>query len=336
MKELNSKPAFDGNRISKGDSIYSLGPLPWSEEVLRKAYSHNFLATRKAITEHPGFPVHRDLTALRLSLEIFIDSVSDLIKSIDAFRIESQSREFWTRSARARFEKRELAIRRGVFTAATSAMSVVGHSRKVSNHVEVAGYQERVNATFANNERHRFIQSFRNCLNHQRIIEADRKITWSAAGQRTEFLLNRDALLEYSEWDPLAKAFMDRHPEGIDVEILFKDYRAHVEDFHNWFHAEVQRASEPHLSGYRQYERMLSRFDVRSWWNAILKQIVIGRIDPYKYLNRYLTEFELNEVLLLPMRSQKQVDRIIQILDEYGACDEELRKTIYAAFNVES
>lgn len=335
---MNAKPSFDQNRGSRSDTIYTLGPLPWSEEVLRKAYFHNFLDTRKAIQQHPGFPAHRDLSALRLSLDIFIDSVSDLIESIDAFRIESRSSEFWTRPARGRLKKHELGIRRRVFTAATAGMSVVEHSRKVSAHVQIPAYQNRVNVTFANNERHKFIQCFRNCLNHQQIFKTDWKTTWSAASRRTELLLNHDGLLIVSSgWHSLAKAFISRYPEGIDVEILFRDYRADVEDFHNWFHAEVQRASEPYLSEYREYERMLNRFDMRSWWNLILKQVVMGRkLDPYKYLDRYLTKDELDEVLSLPMRSQKQVDRIIETLDEYGACDDELRKTVYVAFNVES
>jgi hypothetical protein len=192
--------------------------------------------------------------------------------------------------------------------------------------------------TFEKNERHKFIQYFRNCLNHQQIIKSDTKITWSDAGKQTEVLLNHDELLlASSEWPRLARSFIIRHPEGIDVEILFKDYQAQVEDFHNWFHAEVQRASEPYLSEYREYERMLNRFDMRAWWSLSLKQIGVGHgLDAYKYLDRYLTKVELDEVLSLPMRSQKQVDRIIEILDEYGACDDELRKAAYGAFGVAS
>jgi hypothetical protein len=67
----------------------------------------------------------------------------------------------------------------------------------------------------------------------------------------------------------------------------------------------------------------------------LLEQVTMGRLDPFPYLNRYLTQTELDEVLSLPTRSQMQVDRIIEILDEYGACDEELRKKAYKAFGVE-
>lgn len=322
-------------RSDRSRSIYKLGPLPWSEEVLRKAYYKDFIETRKAIQEHPGFLAHRDLSDLGLSLDIFVDSVSDLIDSIEAFRIESRSSEFWTRPARVRFDKRELAIRRGVFAAATSAIALVEHSRKINDRGSMPVYQQRVNETFANNEMHRFIQSFRNCINHQRIIEADWRKNWSITGDRTQFLLKQDILLNYSNWYPLAKAFIGQHPDGIDVEALFEKYRTRVVEFHNWFHGEVKRVSEPDLSEYQKYERILNRFDANAWWNLMLKQAVIGRgLDPYKYLDRYLTKPELDEVLSLPMRSQNQVDRIIEILDEYGACDDELRGAAYVAFGV--
>ncbi len=58
------------------------------------------------------------------------------------------------------------------------------------------------------------------------------------------------------------------------------------------------------------------------------------KIDPYQYLPQYLNENELAEVLSLPMHSKRQVDRIIEIVDEYGCGDDELKQIIYKAFNV--
>ncbi len=336
MTEVNAKSPPDRNRISRDDTTYTLGPLPWSEKVLRKAYFHDLLATRKAITEHPGFAVHRDLVGLRFLLDSLIDSVADLMKSIDAFRIESRSPEFWYRCARGRFEECELAIRRGIYTAVTIAMSLAEHSRKLSRRVQVPGYQERKDATFANDERHRLIQDLRDLLYHERIIEPDLKTTWSLAGERVEVVIKQDTLLMSSDWNPLSKKFIAQHPEGIDVEILLSNYRTQVEDFHNWFQSEVQRASEPNLSQYREYERILNRLDTNAWWNLILKEVVIKRgLNPYKYLDRYFTKVELDEVLSLPMRSKKQVDRIIEMLDDYGACDGKLREVVYKAFGVD-
>lgn len=316
------------------EKTYTLGPLPWSEETLRKAYFKSFTEARTAIKEHPGFIAHCDLDVLQLSLGIFCDSVTELLHAIDSFHNDANSPAFWRRPARQQFRRRELAVQKGVFAAATSALALVDHSRVVSRKVPIPGYQERVGQLFANSEEHQFIQSLRVNISHVRMIEADWQRVHSGAGEHTHFLLRQETLLTCNEWDDLARAFIDRHPDGIDVEVLFKGYRDRVDNFHKWFHCEVARLSEPALSEYRECERTLNRFGARSLWKIILEQVRAGRIDPYQYLDRYLTKTELQGVLALPMRSREQVDRIIELIDEHGACDEELRQKIYTAFDV--
>ena len=140
--------------------------------------------------------------------------------------------------------------------------------------------------------------------------------------------------MEWDGWSALAKSFIESHSKGVDVESLFRNYEIRVTEFQNWFHSSLERAGEPHLSEYRKYERMLKKFGLESFWNIMFSQVIPGKIDPYKYLELYLTRSELDEVLSLPKHSQQQVDRIIQIIDEYGACDQSLRNKIYTAFKV--
>lgn len=313
---------------------YTLGPLPWSKELLRKAYFRDFITTRKAIQEHPGFQAHRHLCSLQLLFDIFVDAVFDLLESIDAFHRDAQTREFWTPSAQQRFKKRLLIIQRGIFCTSTSAMALVEQSRQTYDRFQVKQYQERVDVEFSNSEEHRFIQSLRNCICHGNIIEANWHRNFTRSGDYTQFLLDRELLLECEDWHTLAKSFIDRYPKGIDVASLFTNYRTRIEKFHEWFHAEVKQLAEPLLSEYLEYERTLNRFDANAWWKVILRQCIEKHLDPYSYLDQYLTKTELDEVLALPVRSQKQVDRIIEILDEYDACDEELRQMIYTAFGM--
>jgi hypothetical protein len=71
----------------------------------------------------------------------------------------------------------------------------------------------------------------------------------------------------------------------------------------------------------------------RSEWNAFFRQVVLqSKLDPYQYLDQFLTSEELNEVNQLPFKSKLQVDRIISLMDEYDACDNELRAVVYEAF----
>ena len=314
---------------------FDLGSLPWGTEVLRKAFFRRPFDIRNAIQEHPGFSAHADLLSLRLSLDIFMDSVMDLFKSVETFNMESQENKFWTRPMDQQFNARLLAIRRGVFAAATTAMALVDHSRVVNKNINVPNYQKQVDKLFVTNERHQFIQGLRQCISHFRMVESDWEQTWSKTKRHTRFVLHCEKLLAYSNWKPLAKSYIEKHSKGVDLEILLKEYQACVEEFHAWFHSEIQRMAEPGLSEYREYERKINCFAAKASWNVLLQQVVIARgLDPYQYLDRYLNDSDIAEVLSLTMRSQKQVDRIIEIVDDYKACDDELRRVVYRAFKV--
>lgn len=312
---------------------YNLGEPPWDEEELKKAFFRDWQYTQEAIKKHPGFTAHHNLLTLQLSLDIFIDSVEDLLKSIKTFNTESQSKKFWSRPAQNRFEKSELAIRRGVFASATSTMALVNHSNAITKDFTIPGYEERKNQDFKNNEEHRFIQCLRNYVSHYRMVETNWQINYSATGKCCQVLLRPETLLSGGKWDRLARSFI-KNTKIIDVEVLFRNYRTRVESFHKWFHSQLEIAAEPEISEYRKYERMLNRFNAIALLNTISKEVATGRLDPYKYLDYCLTESEMDEVLSLPMRSKKQVDRIIEIVDESGACDKILRDAIYKAFGV--
>lgn len=313
---------------------YSLGDLPWSEDTLRIAYFKNFSNAKKAIQEHPGYEAHQNLSALKLSLDVFFDSVSELLKSIDTFRNAAQSAEFWYRPNQNEVGKLVLTVQRCVFTAATSALAIVDHSRKIRDKFSITEYSKKIKEFF-DEEEHRFIQSLRVCVCHIRMIETNWIRKYSKSGKQTQFLLKHNDMMQCDKWDQKAKAFITRHPKGIDIEVLFKNYQNRVERFHEWFFGEIISITEPEFSEYMEYERMLKRFGVYAWWNIIIKYFVDRKLDPYKFLDRYLTESELDDVLTLGMRSPQQIDKIIEIIDEYDACDDELRKKIYSVFGVD-
>jgi hypothetical protein len=321
--------------VKQGSAKNDLGPLPWNTEVLRKAYFRGPFDIRKAIQVHPGYRFHADLLNLGSSLDIFKDSVADLFKSVATFNSESQVNKFWTRSMRQHFDVRLLAVQRGVFSVATTAMALVDHSRVVNQRIKIPSYQKQVDKYFLTNEEHQFIQGLRQCISHCRVVEAEWEQSWTKTKRHTRFLLHIEKLLAYSNWRPLAKVYMNKHIKGIDLEVLVKKYQACVYEFHSWFHSEIKKMVEPELSEYREYERKINSFASKAEWSMLLKQVVLARgMDPYLYLDRYLSDSELTEVLSLPMRSQKQVDKIIEVVDSYNVCDDELRNVAYRAFGV--
>ena len=72
----------------------------------------------------------------------------------------------------------------------------------------------------------------------------------------------------------------------------------------------------------------------RSLWRIILSEGIKRGIDPYEYLQGYLTPSELQRVQDLPQHCKEQIDLMISIADEYSACDDEIKSLVYRLFGV--
>lgn len=55
---------------------YALGPLPWSEDVLTKAYFRDFRLTQESIKEHPGYALNERAFSLKAVLRLFNKAAS--------------------------------------------------------------------------------------------------------------------------------------------------------------------------------------------------------------------------------------------------------------------
>lgn len=318
----------------KNKNDYTLGHLPWEDEFLKKEYYKDMVRVQNAIKEHPGFFSHAALLQLKSSLEIFFDCVDDLLASIKLFRTASQNAKFWHRPSRVVLLQKERAVCKGVFTAATSAMVIVEASRRITKRIIISGYEEKKEHFFEKDEVHRFIQDLRNFFSHHHIVQPDWRKHWTSEGSVTEFILSKNILLSWNKWTRLSKKFIDSHEEGINIEKLFLTYRQKVDQFHKWFHDEIKRISEPDISDYRKYEALLKRFEARTWWRLILNEAIKRNINPYDHLNEYFTPAEMKKIKLLPHKSVQQINRMVEILDEFNTCDDEMRRLVYTLFKI--
>ena len=119
----------------------------------------------------------------------------------------------------------------------------------------------------------------------------------------------------------------------IDIGPLVAAYSADVNELHSSFTGEVKRIAAGRLDEYRRARRISNAVGTRAFWKLILSQMVIAqKRDPYAYLGGFLTAAEIELISALPHRSEQQVDAIIEIVDEEGACNAELRSLLYQAF----
>jgi len=308
---------------------------PWTKEQIRYSVFASFTKAGESVKQLPGAKVFNEIESLRFSLNIFLDSTEDLIASINIFKGEEDKPNFWDRPQRQQLEKLERSINRGIFSAITSAMALVDHSRKFAEKYPVESYQNKVDQLFSKSPQHKFIHSLRRYLSHVKMTKANWKIETSKEGRSVFFLLNQAELLKWKDWSALARQYINNHPNGVNVESLFEEYSKSVKGFHDWLRSQVWELHSQYLTEYLAYSRSVKRVSAHSTWNMLIQQVFIPKnINPYEYLDRYLTPSEIEEVLALEYRSKEQVDRIIEIADEFKACDENLREVIYKFFKI--
>jgi hypothetical protein len=308
---------------------------PWTKEQIVLSTFQDLVRTLQTIDSLPGGKIFSELEAIHLSLNVLLDATYDLLSSINLFKGESERADFWNKPRRTDLERLELRIQRGIFSATMAAMALVDHSRTFIKNYPVEHYHETIKESFSANPLHRFIQLLRNFMTHVRIAKSNWVVKWDKQGRSVFFILTATDLDKWEGWDSPSRSYIESNPEGINIEQLFDDYSKRIKLFHDWFRCQVWEKNGEDLREYLACKRMYNAVNARSMWGLLLKQAFPQKkIDPYMYLDRYLSDNEIEEILSLPFRSKSQVDRIIELADEYGCCDEELRKAAYIFFEV--
>lgn len=314
-----------------------LGPPPWDRERLEKAYFADFRQVWDLLEKHPAHELFDFIECLTRSFALFDLCVRDLIAAIGRFQVLFRERGLPARKKQMAIDEVKLDLEKNLFAATQAALALVDHSRRISGKVTIPGYPERT-AAFGNDPAHRFLQGLRVCLFHVFYISPDWQFRTDATkGGQARFLISKKDLLRFGEWTALARQYLDSLGDALDLESFLREYREKVRTFQTWFVTQLRQHNPEGLANYLETRRTLHAIGTKTWWNLLLTQVVIqaGR-DAYDYLDRFLEPAELERVYALPFRSKEQVDLIIALVDEYGACDTALRQTVYRAFNVSS
>lgn len=107
-----------------------------------------------------------------------------------------------------------------------------------------------------------------------------------------------------------------------------------MDAFHQWYRAAIEGHFRVDLAEHRDYDRILKGIGWRSSYALLLQVARSTNQNPFDRLGEYLHPHELEAVLGINDR-RAQVDKIIEILDVYNACDEALRRVAYELFGVD-
>ena len=322
---------------NSGKTKNFLDERPWDKAYLRKCYFRDFVRTREEIEKLPGGQIFSELKTLQLSLKIFLGAVDDLLTSINRFKSQSVRPQFWHMINRPFADELEISVQRGILSSTMCAMALVDHCLEFNKKYAIDGYESEIRRCFSNNELHGFVHSLRRYITHIRFTKANWVIKHSREGRSVFFLLDNETLSRFNDWSSIAKSYISRHSEGINVEELFEEYSKDVKKFHSWLFVAVFDKYGQDLAEYLNYMRQIKGFSSESNWKVLVNQIVKQKgLNPYLYLNQYLQDDQIEDVFSRPYRSKEQIDRIIELIDSYQICTETLRQEVYEAFNVKT
>ena len=307
-----------------------LGKPPWSLQDIKILFFKCPSEAEHILKIHPGYNAASDISILEKSLSVFLLSCDKLLESV---RIYTEKR--YNMGADIDFFSKKLEeIALFVFSATSSAISLVDHSRRIAKRHKIDEYKDVVDSTFSNNPHHILIKDLRNFMIHY--IPSD--ISWQTVYKIenpvvTNFYLKKSYLNMWGGWSQKSKLLIDKSETGIDVADLFIKYKEVVIKFNSCLQRKIAKKSWQDLIDYRKYERYMDCLSLKSLYSLLITIASNNNIDPYSHLTKHLSDDEIELITIFPKGSREQIDRIIDLADDYGAIDEEMRQIIYKHFS---
>jgi hypothetical protein len=282
---------------------------------------------------HPGFVTEDKLRSLKTTFALFNSAYKDLSQALNEFDVFSRSTGFHHRVNRAFHEELEAKIRKEQYCFSNLAHSLQDHCRRLKADWKPQGFEEHLECSFGSDGLHDFVCGLRTALHHRSMVEADWLLQSTDRGVTSHYVLNRDELVAVEKsWSARGMEALKKLPEQIDIRSLADDYFQRAGRFYAWlFTCAADHPSDVMLD----YRRCWHDHEVQSArlvWRAVLNTLNKQKLDPYEHLSKYLGTEQLDRAMRFPMHSKEQVDYIIGVVDELGACTEEIRNAAYRLF----
>lgn len=340
----NVMKLFQNQQDQKIENLkISVTTIPVPDEVLHHLTHQGGWHRHEIMSHHPGHKLENAIQSLSRTLETYRKCYSDFIARFDAFQEAAKDRTLFTRPREQELEEYEIACRKEIFSLSSSATTLIDMTRRIvlqanrdqenaEEKIDIPDFHTARTEMFDANQ-HEFIRDLRNNLNHAFFHEANWSLRDTGENQTSHLEFDCEKLKHEGDFSAKARSYMDGQ-KSIDIRPLFENYHAHIVQFYGWLLPEIENRIPPSVQDYRRCLRLWDANLVRMTFNLIFSQVVKPTTDLYSHLPKYFTSSEMREINALPHQSKEQVDKIISLYDEYGACDDSMRDKIYKAFKV--
>lgn len=335
-------------RESIRDSLKGAG-VPIPQRIVDELALLNPHDALDVLGDHPGFKIWRRLKSYKTAFAVFNQSGLDLFDAIDTLAKRMRDEDLLIKPNRHKLEEGKLRIYKELFAFGNAAHSLKDHaSYRLQDVASVANFKSKLAEHFDNDGLHDFVIALRTITHHVDVVEPRSHIIGRSnrEPEKISFRFNRaeiHAVVESAKAESgnykinmAGRDYLDNSPDTIDVRSTYNDYFQRAHAFHDWFQRELEIRPPEEL---RDFERCLKANrdnGIRTSWRIMLGSWVQNREtppDPYQHLHKFLTPDQLEEIEGLPRKSNQQIDKVIEYIDEDDASDDEIRGLVFELFH---
>lgn len=320
-------------KTKKKELIKDVATVPVSNAVLEKLVWWGGLDSAEIMSHHQGHDLNKNIHSLQRALEIYHKCHLDLIAMLDEFDVAIKDVSLLRRPKKSELQEYEIICGKEVFSLSFAAATLVKTARHITKKINIPDFSKMLQLTFDANQ-HEFINELRNNFHHVTFLDAGWSIRDVGAGQTSHFEFTNEILLRDGDFNVESRKFIEGQETHIDVRNLFETYHQSIQDFYSWLMPEIECRLPENVRDYKKCTKAIRANGAKVWWRIIFSQGVKTTTNIYSHVDKHLTQEELYEISQYQEGSKEQVDRIIEMVDEDGACDDELRDMIYKAFKI--
>jgi hypothetical protein len=224
---------------------------------------------RKALAASEGARLQSDLQALGRSFRVFMGNCDELLGFFNTTNDPAVAIQLWAVQNRAAFERFLDEVDRLLHNVVAAAMSLREHSYRVRDKwLKPDGrdklreqYSERVKLVFAESLSAQLIEGLRVIVQHKKLprLLGHASVTPGEAFE-SKIHLDSDDLLEWDEWKPEARAFLEESEDPLVLDEIVVEYREAVAGFHSWFGFAVAQRNVAALHDLERGKRELNEY----------------------------------------------------------------------------
>ncbi|SCX57355.1 hypothetical protein SAMN03159363_1820 [Variovorax sp. EL159] len=198
-------------------------------------------------------------------------------------------------------------LNRYVHNFVSSALTLVEHTR-VFMRKHYAGlellttYEEQAKASFAGSAVAQFVQGLRNYMLHRGLpnssmfmhFTANPDAKDSSGTAQTGVRYDTASLLNWKDWKPVARIYLEKAGEYLDLHEFAQEYLTLVNQFHGWLDATLAAHHQADLQELEQIRAQLQSIDStrRTSFTAPAEQPDSDAVDPFEFTPMQETEID--------------------------------------------